>query len=304
MSTKIYNAYCFPNHSLLELFKITQQWNAEGNDLADDLEMKKFSELAVQAIDKECLIRAGLVEEEPILNGLSPLKFSWKDYKTQKQLNKEDGSIDFFNFSAEMVIMIGPKSMPLCICYAQNSSMMEWLDEKCKKIGTSYSYWDNSDKPDEISGMEWGRRKKAWNRIFKNSWIPKEIGWTSTLVSESRLLKYPNIQGVFKLQDSFESRCNEQIKNVAIHQMLQAELLINPALDVMEYIWSASLKISKREWDGLEKVEENVKKALWPYIPEKSFASEDLSLFHVDFEQKRLEEHLISPPSKFSKPRI
>lgn len=35
-----------------------------------------------------------------------------------------------------------------------------------------YSYWNNSDKPEHLTGKEWKERRKNWDRVFENSGSP------------------------------------------------------------------------------------------------------------------------------------
>lgn len=48
-------------------------------------------------------------------------------------------------------------------------------------IFDEYHYWDNTDKPNELSVAEWDERRKVWNAIFSKNGIPTEAGLIAEL---------------------------------------------------------------------------------------------------------------------------
>lgn len=36
-------------------------------------------------------------------------------------------------------------------------------------VADDYSYWNNTDRPDNLSSLQWKRREKVWNEFFKQS---------------------------------------------------------------------------------------------------------------------------------------
>lgn len=45
-----------------------------------------------------------------------------------------------------------------------------------------FSYWDNSDGPDELPRREWTARKRMWAQIFPGRMPPSQVGFTLNLV--------------------------------------------------------------------------------------------------------------------------
>lgn len=39
-----------------------------------------------------------------------------------------------------------------------------------------YGYWDNTDRPEEVTAKEWKQRKKAWGALLESFTSPAEIG--------------------------------------------------------------------------------------------------------------------------------
>lgn len=58
--------------------------------------------------------------------------------------------------------------------------------------GYSYSYWNNSDKPESVSEAEWRRRGKAWGAILSGGPITGE--WACKLIHETIALQDKNIR--------------------------------------------------------------------------------------------------------------
>lgn len=46
-----------------------------------------------------------------------------------------------------------------------------------------FSYWDNTDMPDELDDNEWSLRRDVWNNIFSQSYTPSEVGMTIRLTN-------------------------------------------------------------------------------------------------------------------------
>lgn len=45
-----------------------------------------------------------------------------------------------------------------------------------------FSYWTNSEAPDDVDNEEWERRRIQWDMIFRASPIPAHVGYTRELI--------------------------------------------------------------------------------------------------------------------------
>jgi len=55
---------------------------------------------------------------------------------------------------------------------------------------SDYSYWNNTDKPDNISEKEWNERRKNWNKIFDKDLLVGASGFSISLpMTEERAFK-------------------------------------------------------------------------------------------------------------------
>ena len=62
----------------------------------------------------------------------------------------------------------------LCIPQANNNRLMETLLKN--PTFSDYSYWNNTDQPNDITNDEWNERKKNWKEALPGLGIPKEHG--------------------------------------------------------------------------------------------------------------------------------
>lgn len=79
----------------------------------------------------------------------------------------------------EVVLMensLGGGALPLALLFCAPHSMRDSYREALIEAGVmeDFSYWDNSDAPEEVSGEEWLSRKKAWSKIS----VPAKDGFS------------------------------------------------------------------------------------------------------------------------------
>ena len=83
---------------------------------------------------------------------------------------QEDKSHTFsdLDFGYDVVLMPngkGPGALPLVLLFSERVGSEYRRALKGAGVLEEYGYWDNTDKPDEISGHEWGQRKRAWSQL-------------------------------------------------------------------------------------------------------------------------------------------
>lgn len=68
----------------------------------------------------------------------------------------------------------------LILVFTEHDEFVDLVNSQLKV--TDYSYWTNSDRPDEIDEEEWQRRGMQWEMVFRHSQIPAHVGYTRDLV--------------------------------------------------------------------------------------------------------------------------
>lgn len=149
MSTKIYKGFKIKTNSFSEVLSIIQNFRPWINKEAEKL-MDRFME----NLDKS---RNGPTED-PVKAKVDNYMI-WLDFREkilrQKKLRMPNVDTDF------SVSLIPHNGELLGIVYTAHQT---WFDEWCKQPKIQeYCYWNNTDKPDEISDEEWEAREKTWN---------------------------------------------------------------------------------------------------------------------------------------------
>lgn len=85
------------------------------------------------------------------------------------------------DFDVKLMVFALPDGRFLGIPYAENSALFNALMETPEI--KEYGYWDNTDKPTEISKKAWKKRKDDWNLALPGIGVPLEEGFEYKIVS-------------------------------------------------------------------------------------------------------------------------
>lgn len=211
MSTKIYNAFKLKSTISLEnLSDFLKEEKSEIDRMLCQIFAKRISEKHYYEMDKaefsgssECppLADCFVEIEEDIRNGL------------------------LRNLLAENSCQIIPhKGNVYIISFQGSSEIRSAFHRRLKKLGfDEYEYWDNTDRPDDVSDLEWLERKKLWDEIFESSSIPLEHGLSKVFstvescimmlykISEERdsFIQAPNRE--LRLRNLFDDAIDERV---------------------------------------------------------------------------------------------
>jgi hypothetical protein len=97
-----------------------------------------------------------------------------------------------------------------------------WELFTAKSYISDYSYWNNSDGPDDLSEEEWDQRGEVWNAILDASLlsVPAMGGFTAECVHET---VHTGVAEVLAAIPSFEDRVKTKAFELAISAILQEE---------------------------------------------------------------------------------
>lgn len=92
----------------------------------------------------------------------------------------------------QIVVFVRPSG--LYVQFFAHNKAVEWAD---KNPRFKDWHWQNStDRPDDVSGREWGERERFWKKLFAGSGVPSEEGfsmelstWTATNDMIDRIVK-------------------------------------------------------------------------------------------------------------------
>lgn len=170
MSIKIYNGW---NLGLVDVFAIRSK--------VDSI----FRPLLLQRINEEVINDAILLNDKvhydngrfiAHVNGLAEEqkhfrfrsndagKYTWNDlYLISRKEQKEQRERFSISANVEVVYLRHPETgETYCFVYADND-MLQVFEET---FGEPFSYWNNSDKPDDLTDDEWEGRLRTWEQVF------------------------------------------------------------------------------------------------------------------------------------------
>ena len=96
-------------------------------------------------------------------------------------MQKEEYSKGSGNLYSSMSFHQLSKKRLLCMCFGLPviRTVAELAKDKefSEKYGIKdYEYWNNTDKPDEISNREWNQREKDWDKALPGLGVPAQFG--------------------------------------------------------------------------------------------------------------------------------
>lgn len=164
MSTKIYNAFKLKSTiSLVDLSDFLKEAKSEIDRMLCQNLAKVISEKHYYEMDSAEL--CGASECPPLADRFVELEEDIRKGLRRNLVAENSCQIIPHNGQVYLISFIGPPEIRAV------------FHEKLKNLGfDEYEYWDNADRPDDVSELEWLERKKLWDEIFESSSIPLEHG--------------------------------------------------------------------------------------------------------------------------------
>jgi hypothetical protein len=180
MSTKIYNGYRIKGATTLDEAFAALNTDANRKWVATRIEelTREYLALRVTRVidrsylepDNEEAVRAA---KHAVMSCLSEL---WKDQREARAEGRRDHLIDF-DLDVSL-IPVGKRQhrQVVALIFAQRECHRDWFSKlDCVE---DFSYWDNSDRPEEVSAPEWRKRKRVWEQACPGHTTPAERGVT------------------------------------------------------------------------------------------------------------------------------
>ncbi|NTF17813.1 hypothetical protein G6L37_05320 [Agrobacterium rubi] len=223
MSTKIYNGFKLREHDMARIHQILMDWRTELRLLHQQAASRFIAEIATNMIDEETLEPGCHKGETPFTKGLSLL---WDMQAEVKKTQRRNPVVDF-----EFCISLLPFEGGIYgIAYTEQHAWRDlWMS---KPFVEDFAYWDNTDKPDEVSEADWDERGRVWDAILASAILtaPSMAGFSADCTHETL---FPEIGGVMEMVPSFEDRSSRRAKfNVVgaeIDRLRRQEIERNPA---------------------------------------------------------------------------
>lgn len=191
MSTKIYNGLRIKYMTMQELVPFSRELRAQLEPIAKEEFLKSYTKMLEEAI---VFIQTGVQIDSCIknYNELSALENpTFKDVnrvidkeirqfvKANKSATTITESVSEFDFDTSLCVFpLSRKILAVPIC--NNERLMRTLLEN-ENI-TAYGYWNNTDKPDDVSNREWNTRKSDWDKALPGIGVLRENGFIFDLI--------------------------------------------------------------------------------------------------------------------------
>lgn len=216
MSTKIFNGFRFAPMEFGELDLELTQWKERVKTLTIETASGYMAKTVISKLDGA--ISKGEAVPERLFGNV------WADmHDRQREIKKtqrRDPPVDF-----EFEIVIIPDGNTFYGLYYTEQG--KWADEfRDQPYIQDYSYWNNTDKPDEVTDAEWEERELTWNRLLPRVTTPAQRGYTVTCTydpSWSELL-----DNMSKYVPSNESRARTQAHTDAMNDHMKRHMPENP----------------------------------------------------------------------------
>ncbi|MFW6219340.1 MAG: hypothetical protein ACOC33_00600 [bacterium] len=171
MSTKIYNGYKLKNNMSFQKITIFCQMIGDLiNEEREKLIVSLFTNIFID--DLICILSGGYPQDKN-LKFLISFEI-YNEYKKRSDKIKQTKQRDpLYDFEFE-IVFIPIKNKILCLLYTEQSNFIK-IWENQSEI-EEYGYWNNTDKPENLSEKDWDKRKIDWDEALPNYSIPSNRG--------------------------------------------------------------------------------------------------------------------------------
>lgn len=225
MSTKIYNAYLLEGHDLGSAAQLLQKFKmATLRPMMEELKAKTLARRAVQLFDKATI---GLDTEKG--NYVSRAWREMRDEQKNAVAGVREPDVDF----SCKLSLINHRSGVYVVMYSEQADFTcAW--EKIPGV-VDYSYWDNTDRPDDVSAKDWKKRQRVWDSIFKGDVrSPDDAGLSIELLSVEGSWRTPSQEKLLEVLPDLDQR----VASVHIQAAAQALIQKSDTDDTLSAIWS------------------------------------------------------------------
>lgn len=181
MSTKLYNGYRLERvRTLAQLDHVIRPFREKARALLDQEYLKVVAQRVTEIVD----ILAVHPERrgELLKDNRHPLTFAWREVDERRRKIEKTGMRDpVCDFECEICILVSGH-FTLALLYTEREAVRK-LWEKQPKV-KPYPYWNNTDRPEDVSTQEWSRRRAVWDRALPGVGVPATNGYTTSVVGK------------------------------------------------------------------------------------------------------------------------
>lgn len=180
MSTKIHDGYRLPADT--SMFGLLRELRKSITPTYEDLYATAVVRQAT--FDADDILR-GDTNESGTVKVSSPLTAAVLTLdRAHHQIAKTGQRNPGLDLNFEVVVMCDPQDPGdlYAIIYTEQDA---YRDAWNRIEGVEpFGYWNNTDRPDDITDDEWDSRRRTWNRVIPDLTAPSTIGWAWSLLGD------------------------------------------------------------------------------------------------------------------------
>ena len=221
MSTKLYNAFRLPTRSFTRILRDVSALREIARAQALEVIKSYVLKEALGAFDLACLDTAEKSSNVDYL--CAAFSKTMDELENAKKSLYRSPLID-----TSLTICFFPrKSDTLGLYFAENPGIAKlvqtlpgWQD---------FSYWDNTDRPGDVTSAQWAARRSAWNKALPGAGVPAESGFSVTVLSMDSWYLSDAWDGLDKAFDlnapvgCYEDRVREHAVSLTVDEAMRRE---------------------------------------------------------------------------------
>ena len=219
MSTKIYNGYAHPDPDLAAVFRGFHAKRAHVAELGRGIIARTYAKLGVEKIDAAVL--RGEACESPLAGIMSEVFDRQAEVRAK---GRRDPDVDL----ETTVVLIPSPTRTLVMIWTEHEEILKTLREDLIPFG----WWDNTEKPENVSESAWNERERAWAAALAEDPLsrPGACGLTVEFLPDTEV---PRVDLMMQNLPSIESR----VRRALIPEICQS--LINEGVNLMSAVAKA-----------------------------------------------------------------
>lgn len=265
MSTKIYTGIQIQHMNMIELNKYMANVRKQLIPIAHKEYYKAFAKLVEELV---VYIQTGVQLADNVddytFKARTPNEIIEHANKLASQIIKNNKSARTImehrsDFDFDMNIYIFPIKRKLLGMYFIENEVLKDAFLNLPEI-SDYAYWNNTDRPDNISSDSWNRRRSNWDEALTGLGIPSECGFKFELLQSDihayRYFMYP--EDVVPYLSDQEALRNRVARNKVYSDEFKRIQEKNPEMDTMR-IYSEAMAYMKNHPEIVKQEAEQLK---------------------------------------------
>ena len=187
MSWKIYNGFTLKNITKLEdALEYFKSLLADFTEEADDYWRGMIISHAIAQYDNDC------AENTPPKKDYidNSLQLFWDEERQTSAKGYKSITDVRLGLSIAPVTIKGKKRI-IGMIFCDNKRLYKKFFELSEI--EDYAWYDNTDKPEEISTLDWNYRGKVWKKLFEQESRPNKVMFGYDIISDVESIRYPKI---------------------------------------------------------------------------------------------------------------